>query len=168
MNKNIKLLTLTALFAAMTFVLTSFGKIPVGNGYIHIGDSIIYLAACILPFPYAIFAAGIGGALSDALGGYAMYIVPTLIIKALITCPYSPKSVQILTKRNAIMIIPAGFITVVGYFLTGLWFYGWSGAVIGVIGDTVQAVGSAILFLVFAAALDKMKFKQNLLRGVRC
>ncbi|MCL2018601.1 MAG: TIGR04002 family protein [Oscillospiraceae bacterium] len=162
MNKTIKLLTLSAMFTALTIVLTTFGKIPIGNGYIHTGDSVIYLASCILPFPYAVFTAAVGGALSDALGGYFIYILPTLIIKALITLPYSSKSETILTKRNAMMIIPAGAVTIIGYFITGLLLFGWSGAVIGLLGDTIQAVGSAVVFLIFAAALDKAKFKQNI------
>ena len=162
MSKTIKLITLSALFASMIVSLTTFGKIPVGNGYIHTGDSMIYLAACVLPFPYAVFAAAIGGALSDALGGYAIYIIPTLIIKALITLPYTSKSGNILTKRNALMVIPAGLITVAGYFITGLILYGWSGAVVSIIGDIVQAAGSGVIFIAFAAALDKIGFKQNI------
>ena len=162
MIKPIKPLIISALFTAMTIVLTSFAKIPVGNGYIHIGDSMIYLAACILHFPYAIFTAAIGGALSDTLAGYAIYIIPTFIIKALITLPYTPKNDTILTRRNALMTIPAGAITVIGYFIAGLILYGWPGAVAELLGNIIQAVGSAVIFLLLAAALDKIKFKQTI------
>ena len=152
---------LSAMFAAIITVLTFVGRIPVGNGYIHVGDSVIYLAACVLPAPYALVAAGMGGAMADALGGFALYIVPTFVIKALISLPFSSKGDLILTKRNALMVIPAGIITVSGYFLTGLILYGWSGTVVGLLGDTIQAIGSAVLFIVLAAALDKAKFKQS-------
>lgn len=162
MNKQLKLLVISALFAAMTTVLTLFLKIPVGKGYIHLGDSIIYLAACILPAPYAIFVAGIGGALADAFGGYAIYIIPTFIIKALITMPYTSKKDTVLTNRNILSVIIASIITITGYSITGLLLYGWAGVLAGLLGDTIQAVGSAVVFLIFAITLDNMKFKQRI------
>lgn len=46
-NKTLRLLVLAAMFAAMTTALTYFVKLPTpGGGYIHLGDSVIYLAAC--------------------------------------------------------------------------------------------------------------------------
>ena len=44
---------LAALFAALTTVLTYYVKIPSVNGYMHIGDSMIYLCASLLPTPLA-------------------------------------------------------------------------------------------------------------------
>ena len=163
MDKKLRLLTLSALFSAMIVALTTFIKFPVGNGYVHMGDSIIYLASCILPLPYAASVAAVGGALADALGGYAIYIVPSAIIKITITLPFTSKNDRILTKRNAVMVIPAGVITIVGYFITGLMFFGWSGAVVGLVGDAIQATSNAVLFLVFSAALDKAKIKEIIL-----
>ena len=69
-NKNIFNLVFAALFAALIFVLTKFVSIPTGIGYVHLGDAAIYLAAAFLPTPYAMAAAGIGGAMSDLVGGY--------------------------------------------------------------------------------------------------
>ena len=66
-SANVKLITLTAIFAAMTYVLTAFLHIPTAKGYIHIGDAVIFIAACILPKPYAAASAAIGASLSDAL-----------------------------------------------------------------------------------------------------
>jgi hypothetical protein len=56
---------IAAIFTALVFVVTAYLHIPTNNGYIHVGDGLIYLAACILPLPYAM-AVGAGGAL---LGG---------------------------------------------------------------------------------------------------
>lgn len=50
-------LTLTGLFAAMITLMTAYiFHIPYGanGGYIHFGDTLIYLAAILLPKPYAI------------------------------------------------------------------------------------------------------------------
>ena len=159
--KTTKMLITAALFAAMTCALTFTVRFPTAVGYIHPGDSVIYLAACILPFPYALLAAAIGGALTDFLAGYPQWIVPTLIIKALITLPYSPKSEKILTARNAIMVVPAGLITAIGYFTASWIIYDWAAAVVELPGYFIQAAISAVIFIIIAAALDKIKFKKG-------
>ena len=53
-QENEKLLNMVyaGLFAAMTALFTATLHIPVGNGYIHCGDAVIYLAAALLPMPY--------------------------------------------------------------------------------------------------------------------
>lgn len=78
-------LVYTALLTALVFLATSIIKVPVPftNGYIHVGDSIIFIAALVLNWPYAAFAAGVGSALADYMGGYYYWVLPTLIIKAI-------------------------------------------------------------------------------------
>ena len=57
-NKQLIYVVMAALFAAMITVFTAYVlRIPAGNGYIHLGDSFIFLAASLLPLPYAIVAA---------------------------------------------------------------------------------------------------------------
>jgi uncharacterized repeat protein (TIGR04002 family) len=148
---------------AMTTVFILFVRVPAGVGIIHVGDSIIYLAACILPAPYALVSAALGGAMANALGGYLMFAPFTLLIKALITLPYSSKSPKILTARNALMTLPAGCITIAGYFAAVWVLFERETAFAAVYGDVIQAAGSAVLFMVFAAALDKIKFKQKIM-----
>ena len=63
-------MTTTALFAALICVTTAYiFHIPFGTngGYVHIGDTLIYLAAAILPAPYAMIAGALGGAFADLL-----------------------------------------------------------------------------------------------------
>ena len=67
-NQRIRLLTSTAIFAAMITVMTAYiCHVPVGanGGYIHFGDSLIYIAATLLPTPYALAAAAIGGGMAE-------------------------------------------------------------------------------------------------------
>ena len=47
-------IVIAAMFSAMIAVMTAFVQIktPTG-GYVHLGDSMIYLAASFLPLPYA-------------------------------------------------------------------------------------------------------------------
>ena len=67
---NVKLIAITAMCAALITVTTAFIKIPSPLGYSHAGDSMIYLAASILPGPFGIIASSIGGALADLISGY--------------------------------------------------------------------------------------------------
>jgi uncharacterized repeat protein (TIGR04002 family) len=161
MNKSIKYMLITALFMAMTTTFILFVRIPYGVGIIHIGDSIIYLAACVLPAPYALAAAAFGGATANVLGGHVMFAPFTFIIKALLTLPFSCKSERILTRRNALMVLPAGLITIGGYFAAVWVLFDRETAIAAVYGDVIQAAGSAAVFIAVAAALDRVRFKQR-------
>ena len=104
MNQSQKTRTmiLTALFAALVFVVTRI-NIPTGIGshIIHVGDSIIYIAACILPMPYAMAAGAIGAALADALTPGAMvWVIPTLLIKPLLVLFFTQKNTHFICMRD--------------------------------------------------------------------
>ena len=67
---RLRLLTLTGIFAALICLFTAYiCHIPVGpnGGYLHFGDTFIYVAASLLPQPYALLAGAIGGGLADLL-----------------------------------------------------------------------------------------------------
>lgn len=74
---------LTGLMMAMTTVATMVIAIPVPftNGYIHLGDSMIFLSVLLLGWKYGAVAAGIGSALADLFLGYPQWIPWTLFIK---------------------------------------------------------------------------------------
>lgn len=79
-----KKLIFTALFAALTCVGTMIIKVPTPtNGYIHPGDGFVLLSGLLLGPLWGAFAAGLGSALSDFIGGYFIYVPATFIIKAL-------------------------------------------------------------------------------------
>lgn len=164
--------TATALFAAMTTICIIILHIPTGNqGYIHLADGVIYLAAAILPLPYAMLAGSIGGGLADLLTGSPAYILPTVIIKAVIVLTFSSKSDKILTKRNLIAPVPSLVLTVVLYAIAGFAIdmlagataqASLAGAVSGMPMNVVQGVASAVLFYAVGAGLDKLGFKNKL------
>lgn len=85
MVSNTRKYVLTGLMTALVLVMTFFIKVPVPytSGYIHLGDSMIYLSVMILGPLYGAFASGVGSMLADLLGGYVHYAIPTLIIKSL-------------------------------------------------------------------------------------
>ncbi len=157
-SKTLKTMVFTALFMAIICVTTYTFKIPVGNGYIHIGDSMIYLASNILPFPFGMIAGGLGGALSDALGGYWQYVIPTMIIKSINSlCFYMLKTrgEKIISTRCIIATVLSSLVTVVGYYFVSVILYGWAGSLATIAGNLVQACGAFIVFVVVGLAFDK-------------
>jgi uncharacterized repeat protein (TIGR04002 family) len=146
----------TALFAAMVFGLTML-HIPIGaGGYIHVGDAMIYLSGLLLG-PWAFLAASIGAAFSDLASGFATYAIPSAIIKFLIAIPFVAlynKSNKLLTVWTALCTILSGAITVGGYYVADLVLYR-EGAIADIPANAIQAVGSAVVFIVLALALDK-------------
>lgn len=156
MNKTVKKISFTALFAAMVFGLTML-HIPIGaGGYIHVGDAMIYLNGLLLG-PWAFLAASIGAAFSDLASGVATYAIPSAIIKFLIAIPFVAlynKSNKLLTVWTALCTILSGAITVGGYYVADLVLYR-EGAIADIPANAIQAVGSAVVFIVLALALDK-------------
>ena len=165
---NILRLVMGALFAALVFIATSIFPIPIAStaGYIHLGDMIIYLAACLLPAPYAILAAVIGAGLADALVA-PVYILGTVIVKALLALTFSSKTDRILQKRNVIAPIVCVFITVIGYSVYDMiLFSSFEAGLIGLFMNFIQASSSALLFYIVAAALDRFGLKKKIWRKV--
>lgn len=164
-SKQIKYLTSSAVLAALITVMTAYiCHIPVGanGGYIHFGDSLIYIAAVILPTPYALATAAIGGGLADLLTA-PMWAPATIVIKMLITIPFSNKSAKIVTWRNVIATVIAFVISGVGYYFAEALIFGTKAAFLtSMSGSVVQSGGSAVIFVVLGIALDKIGFKRRI------
>lgn len=136
MNKSKNILDLRslaqiAMMAAIIFVAISIIKIPSpsGTGYVNIGDSMVFVAAIILGGKKGAAAAGIGGFLSDLLGGYPIYSPFTLVIKAVmalivgaIVLKYNHTGKNIII--DTISFIVAGIWEVIAYLGAGIIVYG--------------------------------------------
>lgn len=134
---------------------------PMTGGYIHLGDSLIYLAATILPTPYAFAAGAIGGGLADLLTA-PMWTLPTVIIKMLITLPFTSKGHKIINGRNMIAPVFAYLISGTGYYLANnLIFHSGIAFLASFGGSAIQSLGSGVVFIVFGLFLDKAGFKKQ-------
>ena len=174
-NVNVKLITMTAMFAALVTVTTAFIKIPSPLGYSHAGDSMIYLGASILPGPFGIIAASIGGALADLIAGYPQWAIPTAIIKAFNAVPFvlcaialkkRGKDNKIINIPNLLMLIPTTMVTVGGYFIANGLMYGWAAAIGELATWWLQPGVGALIYIAIGAGLDAIKFKQKMLPGI--
>lgn len=165
MDTKIKWMTTTGILAGFVVLFTAFlFHIPVGThgGYIHLGDTFIYLAASILPQPYALLVGAIGGGLSDLLTSPA-WAPATVIIKILITFAFSSKQITIWSKRNGAALLVASFITVIGYALAEAIMYGsFATVAVSISGNVIQAVGSAAAYITISKILDRTGFKKKL------
>lgn len=156
-------LVTTSLFSALICLTTAYIlHIPVGNGFVHIGDAFIYLAAALLPTPYAMVCAAIGAGLADLATGYVIWIIPTMIIKPILVLFIKSKSNNLINIRNIIGAAIAGF---VGWFLysvaQGIIYGTFVGAfAINLIG-LLQPIGSFIVFILIGTTFDKLGLKKK-------
>ena len=164
-NNKVKRVCITGLMAALVCVATAFIKMPTGinSGYLHFGDSMIYLAGCLLG-PWASLAAAIGGALADVISGAPQWAPATAVIKALNAVPFilvcRNTNHTIITKWTVPMTIVSGLITIGGYLLAEGVMYSFPTAITSVPFSCIQAVGSAIVFIIVGAVLDKIKIQK--------
>jgi len=139
----VKKVAYAGVFSAVIMILT-MGAIPIpGGGYIHIGDSIIFLCCFIMPLPYCVIAAGVGSALADVILGYTMYAPWTLIIKvimALIARLFVGKNDNLLITILGFLL--ASLVMQVGYFLVNVLYLQYETSVIIVIVNLMQTVAS--------------------------
>lgn len=162
-NKRIKLICLAGLFTAIVFVFTAYLHIPSHTGYTHVGDGFIYLAACILPTPYAIFVGAAGALLADCLTGFAIWAPGSVIIKSVAVLFFTRKSEKIITLKNILALIPASAVCIGGYYLyEALITQNFVSPLAGIPGYITQSVLSSILFVVLGLALDKLKIKNHI------
>ena len=166
---TLKNIIYTALFAAIVCVTTMTVKIPAAGGYYHIGDAFIYFAAVCMPFPYAMIAGALGGSLSDLILGYTVYALPTFIIKACMAGFFTSKKSKILCLRNFIAMIIASVITIGGYYITEVIILSGNltGALATVYGNIIQAVSSAVIFTLIAAAVDKTNIREMIFKSIK-
>lgn len=165
-NKRTRLICVAGVFTAVVFVFTAYLHIPGHTGYTHIGDGFIYIAACLLPLPYAMFVGAAGALLADCLTGFALWAPASVIIKMLSVICFSRKQKAIVNTRNIIALIPAWVLCIGGYYLYESLITGsFIAPLSGIPGYVTQSLLSSILFIVCGTALDKMKIKDQLLNG---
>jgi uncharacterized repeat protein (TIGR04002 family) len=155
-HKHLKLITLSAMIAALTFAATFLIKIPLVVGYVHIGDGLVFLAAALLPAPYAVVATAIGVSLADLCSGYVIYIPITALIRILTVLAFSRKKSP-LSVRNIIGLIISILICAVGYWgFEAIFIYKSAiAALAGVPFNLAQSAVGAIIYLVVSKTAGK-------------
>ena len=151
-----KRLVLTAIFSALIFVSIIFFHIPNGfGGVIHFGDGIIFIAATILPFPYALLAAAIGAGMFN-LVRVPIWLPFTIVIKPIMATCFTSKDNAILgSKRNIIAPFAAAAINTILYFVANIVLFDRYAAIGAFLPLLIQGGGSIIFYFIIAYALDR-------------
>lgn len=137
----------TALMAAIIFVATFAMQIKTGNGYIHPGDAMVFVATIILSRKKSVLAAAIGMGLADLLSGYAVWAPFTLVIKAVMA--YIAARIAHRKYNNGTNIANNVF----AFIVAGVWMVAaYFGA--GIIVDIILSSGQ---MSIYAALLDSVK-----------
>jgi len=161
-RRHLRLLVISGIFIALIFLTIIQFHVPILIGVVHFGDSLIFLAATLLPPPYSLFVAALGPGLFN-LARIPMWFPFTIVIKPLMALCFTSSGEQILgSKRNFIAPFLAVIINTVLYFGGNMFFAGWAGGVGALPGLVIQGVGSIVFFFIFAVALDAAKVKKLL------
>ena len=165
LNRTTLQITLTAVFAALICLFTALVKVPVGPGYVHFGDALLYLYAVLSGNWWAILAGALGEGLADIAGGYAAYAPFTAVIKALMALVVvlivrKVGNEKLLSWKTVLATLLAGVINVGGYFIVDYILY-HVGAAVDVPGNLIQSGGSTVIFVILALIFDKAKIKDR-------
>ncbi|MEG2377218.1 MAG: ECF transporter S component [Clostridia bacterium] len=164
MNKKLKNALVALVFGVVIFAVTFFTKIQFAGVYVHLGDAFIFLMACFVPTSFALVTAALAGGLADLAAGAQVYLIATVIIKALMACWFMDEGKKILDARNLGGAAVASIIMVGGYYLAYALRFGDFGAPASfLLWNVVQAVCNFALFFVIAAVLDKFKVRERLM-----
>ncbi len=124
-SDSVKKMTFTAMFMALTIVLSSFG-IPVPGGHLYLCDIVICTASILLSPGYAFVAAGVGSFLGD------MLFYPAPMFVSLVTHGIQAVVISLIAhntfKNNAkissiIAVLIGAVIMVIGYTLGKIYVY---------------------------------------------
>lgn len=162
---NVKAICFTAIMAALIFVFTFTFKIPLGTGYTHLGDSIIFLSVALLGSKKSSLAAGIGAGLADLIGGYTAWVLPSFFIKAimvLICGLFAEKLIKSKLVGYIVGAVLGGVFQIGGYTLAKLLMYDKAYALTTLPELAIQtAVGIAVA-LIFIAVFNKTRVTDKL------
>lgn len=81
-----KKISIAALFAALTFVvtyITGFIRTPLPGGYLNVGDAVIFISGILFGPSVGFVAGSIGSSLSDLLYGSVNFAPGTFVIKGI-------------------------------------------------------------------------------------
>lgn len=145
-------------------VATMVVQIPIPLGYAHLGDSVILISAYFFGPVVGALAGGIGSAMADILTGYAIWALPTLLIKTImpvIACTFFKNNVQ-RCKVFSIRGIAGAVVTLLfmtaGYVFFGGILYGSAAAgIASAPGLLLKSVVNLAVYLFVAFGISKVK-----------
>ncbi|MFX0082245.1 MAG: ECF transporter S component [Candidatus Hodarchaeota archaeon] len=158
---NALVLSMIAIFTALSFVITFWIQIPIPatGGYINIGDTAVMFTALLFGPIIGGIAGGVGPMLADIFSGaYIIYAPATLVIKGiegfLIGLIANPKECEVrISTVDMVGVLTGGFLIPVGYFIYEAFILGLGTSAFAEIpGNCFQFIFAAAASLLLTAA----------------
>lgn len=156
---DLKTLIRYAVLMALTTVMTMVIHIPtIGtNGYLNLGDMVVFMAALTLGRKGGLIVGGVGSAMADLLLGYTHYVPITLIVKGLEGYIAGRILETDLGRSKPIIATTIGGVFMaLGYFAFEIFMYG-KGAVASIPGNIAQGLLGAVTSVILYASLKRTK-----------
>ncbi|WP_027406778.1 ECF transporter S component [Anaerovibrio sp. RM50] len=144
---------LVAVMSSVVFLATFVPKIPIPLGYAHLGDAAIFLIVLLAGRRQGIWAGCIGSAFADLLGGFPLWIGPTILIKFLMALSFAlivenvGEKHVLKSTRTFIALVSASLIMTAGYTIFGAILY-----------DSIEAGLSSAPGLLIKSAVNIVAF----------
>jgi len=164
---TIKEICFTAVMAALIFVFTYTFKIPLGNGYTHIGDSIIFLSVALIGAKKSSLAAGVGAALADLISGYTVWVIPTFIIKVLMVIICGLIAEKLFKNKILVYIIgciSGGLFHFLGYSLAWFVLFDKAACISAMPALVLQTAAGLVIAVVLIVVFNKSGATEKLKR----
>ena len=161
-EEKTKKIVMGAMMMCLIIVMTIVVKIPVPGtqGYVHLGDAMVFMTVMILGKKWGAVCSGVGSAMADIFLGGAMWAPWTLVIKGVMA--YIVGAIiagEDVSKTREIAAMTAGgiFMTAGYYAAEGIMYGNWAVALLGIPWNIGQFVVGGVLATVLAVALCKTK-----------
>ncbi|MFT9493519.1 ECF transporter S component [Anaerosolibacter sp.] len=164
-SSKTKDIVISGLLISMVFVATKFINIrlpiSVNGGLIHLGNTMLFLAAIVFGKRKGAIAGACGMGLFDVVSGWMAWAPFTFVIRGIMG--YIIGSIAYTKDRNGnsflwnlVGIILSGIFMISGYYITeGILYGNWISPITSIPGNITQLVVGAILGLPIAAAMKK-------------
>ena len=176
-------LVLTALMMGLVCLATFALKVPnpLTQGYVHLGDTFIFMSVLVLGKKNGAIASSVGAALADIFGGYVVFAAGTFVAKGLMAYvmgefiqrgrlhedrlaqeaasrgeTWKPRLILSLAPYELLAMITGGLVEVVIYIFVNAIVYGnMAVGFVSVPGNTGQFICSMIVAVLLTHALLK-------------
>lgn len=163
--KDTKKMVRYAVLIALTTVLTMTIQIPTvaTNGYLNLGDMVVFIAALTLGKKGGFIVGGFGSAMADILTSYTHYAPITFIVKGLEG--YIAGRIletEIGKKMPVLATVVGGVFMALGYYIAEIFMYGPIASLASVPGNLVQGLFGALSSIALYTAIKKTGYKEIL------
>ena len=169
MDLSLKRITKIAMMAAIIFVCTYTFKVPIAitGGYTHLGDCAIFAGVMILGRKDGTVAAAVGAALSDLLGGFLIWVIPTFVIKGVMAFVMGAVVEKVLPEKKGNWLLGAilgGILQIIGYQLVKIVLISPAAALATIPTITAQTVAGIVIGAVVITVLQSSRVLERLQR----